>query len=130
MVSEPRRGYGRACLAALAVLPAEIEIVVFLDADASDDPSEATRLVEPILRGEADLVVGSRARGHAQPGSLFRTQRAGNRLAVGLIRLLYLRAASVDILGRDLVARSCKGRRHVRVLTQAPFFLGRWPRLR
>lgn len=89
VVSEPRRGYGRACLAALAMLPAEIEIVVFLDADASDDPSEAVRLVEPILRGEADLVVGSRARGHAQPGSLFWTQRVGNRLAVGLIRLLY-----------------------------------------
>ncbi len=89
VVSEPRRGYGRACLAALAALPAEIEIVVFLDADASDDPSEATRLVEPILRGEADLVIGSRARGHAQPGSLFWTQRVGNRLAVGLIRLLF-----------------------------------------
>ncbi|MCH6554317.1 MAG: glycosyltransferase [Acidobacteria bacterium] len=89
VVSEPRRGYGRACLAALAALPAEIEIVVFLDADASDNPSEAVRLVEPILRGEADLVIGSRARGHAQPGSLFLTQRVGNRLAVGLIRLLY-----------------------------------------
>ncbi len=88
-VSEPRRGYGRACLAALAMLPSEIEIVVFLDADASDDPSEAVRLVEPILRGETDLVVGSRARGHAQPGSLFWTQRVGNRLAVGLIQLLY-----------------------------------------
>ncbi len=89
VVSEPRRGYGRACLAALAVLPAEIEIVVFLDADASDDPSEATRLVEPILRGEADLVIGSRARGHAQPGSLFWTQRMGNRLAVMLIWNLF-----------------------------------------
>jgi glycosyltransferase involved in cell wall biosynthesis len=89
VVSEPRRGYGRACLAALAALSAEIEIVVFLDADASDDPSEAIRLVEPILRGEADLVIGSRALGHAQPGSLFLTQRVGNRLAVELIRLLY-----------------------------------------
>ena len=89
VVSEPRRGYGRACLAALAALPAESEIVGFLDADASDNPAEAVRLVEPILRGEADLVIGSRARGHAQPGSLFLTQRVGNRLAVGLIRLLY-----------------------------------------
>ena len=89
VVSEPRRGYGRACLAALAALPDDIEIIVFLDADASDDPSEAVRLVEPILRGEADLVIGSRARGHAQPGSLFWTQRLGNRMAVGLIRLLY-----------------------------------------
>lgn len=89
VVREPRRGYGRACLAALAALPADIDIVVFLDADASDDPSEAARLVDPILRGEADLVIGSRLCGQAQPGSLFWTQRLGNRLAVGLIRFLY-----------------------------------------
>ncbi len=89
VVSEPRRGYGRACLAALAALPAKIEIVVFLDADASDDPSEAVRLVEPILRGETDLVIGSRTRGHAQPGSLFPTQRLGNCLAVVLIWILF-----------------------------------------
>jgi len=89
VVEEPRRGYGQACLAGLARLGPDTDIVVFMDADGSDIPSEATRLVEPILRNEADLVIGSRALGGAAPGSLRWAQRWGNRLAVGLIRLLY-----------------------------------------
>lgn len=87
VVSEPRRGYGRACLAGLAALEPEVDIVVFLDADGSDLPTDARRLVEPILRGEADLVVGSRVLGEAEPQALRLVQRWGNRLAVALIRL-------------------------------------------
>ena len=56
VVREPRRGYGRACLAGLAALDPQAEIVVFMDADASDVPGEAVRLVEPIAAGRADLV--------------------------------------------------------------------------
>lgn len=89
VVSAPRRGYGRACLAALAVLPADTQVVVFLDADASDFPAEAIRLIEPILRKEADLVIGSRARGRAQSGALLLHQRLANDFFVTLIRLLY-----------------------------------------
>lgn len=89
VATEPRRGYGRACLAGLATLEAEIDVVVFMDADGSDVPPEAARLLEPILRDQADLVVGSRALGRAQPGSMRWPQRWGNRLAVALIRLLY-----------------------------------------
>lgn len=89
VVAEPRRGYGRACQAGLAALKGEAEIVVFMDADASDVPAEALSLVEPILRGEADLVLGSRVRGRAEPGALFAHQRWGNWLAVTLIRLLF-----------------------------------------
>ncbi len=89
VVEEPRRGYGQACLAGLARLGADTDIVVFMDADGSDEPSEAVHLIAPILRGEADLVIGSRALGGAEPGSLRWAQRWGNRLAVGLIRLLY-----------------------------------------
>lgn len=89
VVTEPRRGYGRACLAGLATLPPETDIVVFMDADASDLPAEAARLVEPIARGEADLVIGSRILGQAEPRALGRLQNWGNRLAVALVRLLY-----------------------------------------
>ena len=89
VVEEPRRGYGRACLAGLARLGLDTDIVVFMDADGSDVPAEAARLIEPIFRGEADLVIGSRALGGAEPGSLRWAQRWGNRLAVGLIRLFY-----------------------------------------
>lgn len=89
VVSEPRRGYGRACLAGLGALDGAADIVLFMDADASDVPAEAPQLLEPILRGEADLVIGSRRLGRAAPGALAAHQRWGNRLVVGLIRLLF-----------------------------------------
>ncbi|GIX07023.1 MAG: glycosyl hydrolase [Candidatus Poribacteria bacterium] len=87
VVREPQRGYGSACLAGIAALPPEVEIVVFLDADFSDDPSELPRLLEPILRGEADLVIGSRVLGRREPGALAPQARWGNWLATRLIRL-------------------------------------------
>ncbi len=88
-VLERRRGYGQACLAGLAALGRDPDIVVFMDADGSDLPAEAENLLEPIRRGEADLVIGSRTLGGAAPGSLTAPQRWGNRLSVGLIRLLF-----------------------------------------
>lgn len=89
VVAEPRRGYGRACLAGLAALDPDIDIVVFMDADGSDIPAEAVHLIESIQRDEADLVIGSRVLGRAEPNALGWAQRWGNRLAVTLIRLLY-----------------------------------------
>lgn len=89
VVSEPRRGYGRACLAGLAALDGVADIVVFMDADSSDVPGEVSSLLEPILRGEADLVIGSRRLGRAAPAALGWHQRGGNRLVVALIRLLF-----------------------------------------
>jgi len=98
VVREPRRGYGSACLRGLAALRADPPgIVLFLDADASDDPAEAPRLIEPIAAGRADLVVGSRVLGGADPGSLTPAQRFGNRLATRLLRLLH--GASYTDLG-------------------------------
>jgi len=89
VVLEPRRGYGQACLAGLAALGRDPDIVVFMDADGSDLPAEVEMLLEPIRRNEADLVTGSRTLGGAAPGSLTWPQRWGNRLSVGLIRLLF-----------------------------------------
>lgn len=86
---EPERGYGATCLAALAILPDDVEIVAFLQADGSEDPAEAPRLLNPIRRNEADLVLGSRPLGHPEPGALLPHQRFGNWLACALIRLLY-----------------------------------------
>ena len=73
----------------MANLPPGIDTVVFMDADASDDPSEAAMLLEPILQGRADFVLGSRTLGKAEKGSLQRRQRFGNLLATFLIRLLF-----------------------------------------
>ncbi len=89
VVSEPRRGYGQACLTGLAALGDDADIVVFMDADGSDVPGEAEWLLEPIRRGEADMVIGSRALGEAEPGSMTWAQRWGNRFSVALIWLLY-----------------------------------------
>ncbi len=89
VVSEPHRGYGRACLAGLAALGRDADIVVFMDADGSDVPAEVESLLEPLHRDQADLVLGSRALGRAERGSLTWPQRWGNWLSVALIRLLF-----------------------------------------
>jgi glycosyltransferase involved in cell wall biosynthesis len=89
VVTEPQRGYGAACLRAMASLPPDTDTVVFMDADSSDDPSEAASLLEPILKGRADFVLGSRTLGKAEKGSLQPHQRFGNELATFLIRVLF-----------------------------------------
>ncbi|RMG15678.1 MAG: glycosyltransferase family 2 protein [Planctomycetota bacterium] len=93
VVYEPRRGYGAACLRALQAcrrLPGgPPEVVCFLDADFSDYPEELPAVVGPVLAGEADLVVGSRAILPEARRALLPQARYGNALAVRLIRLLW-----------------------------------------
>ena len=86
---EPRRGYGNACLRALRALPPDTDVVVFMDGDGSDVPAEASGLLGPITEGQADLVLGSRRLDRSERGSLGLAQRLGNRLATGLIGLIY-----------------------------------------
>lgn len=86
VVREPRRGYGSACLAGLRALPADGDVVVFLDGDGSDEPGALARLVAPIAGGAADLVVAARA---AEPGALTAAQRLGNALAAAWLRLRF-----------------------------------------
>jgi len=87
-VIAPGPGYGRACLAA-ARTAAGCAIVVFMDGDGADDPQAIARLVQPILAGERDFVIGSRARGNRAPGSIAWHQLAAGWLAGWAIRLLY-----------------------------------------
>lgn len=88
VVSEPTLGYGAACLAGLAALPTQ-DIVVFLDGDYSDYPEDMADLVDPIVAGNADLVIGSRVLGRADAGSLTLQQRFGNALATWLIGMIW-----------------------------------------
>ena len=88
VVHEPRRGYGRACLTGLACADAP-DVVVFLDGDYSDRPSELPILLAPIIEGRADITLGSRLQGQRSTGALPWHQVLGNRLAASLIRLLY-----------------------------------------
>ena len=93
VVHEQRRGYGAACLRGLAAA-GRPDIVVFLDADHSDEPAEMPQLVEPIMRDEADLVIGSRVLGEAEAGALSPPQRFGNALASFLLRRIWGQACS------------------------------------
>jgi glycosyltransferase involved in cell wall biosynthesis len=83
------RGYGAACAGALGALAADVDLVVFMDADGSDDPAEMASLIEPIVDGRADLVIGSRALGVVERGALTPQQRFGNWLATRMIRAIY-----------------------------------------
>jgi glycosyltransferase involved in cell wall biosynthesis len=84
VVTEPVRGYGRACQTALAALP-PVDVVVFLDGDASDAPGEMADLLAPIGSGVADFVIGSRTLGVRERGALTPQQVFGNALACWLI---------------------------------------------
>jgi glycosyltransferase involved in cell wall biosynthesis len=88
VIQESRRGYGRACLTGLATANSP-DIVVFLDGDYSDRPSELPILLGPIIQGHADITLGSRLGEQRIPAALPWHQVFGNRLAAGLIRLLY-----------------------------------------
>ena len=105
VIQEPRRGYGRACLTGLAAANSP-DIVVFLDGDYSDRPSELPLLLAPILDEGADITLGARL-GQSSADALPWHQAFGNRLAAGLIRVLYrlkitdlgpFRAARADVL--------------------------------
>jgi len=107
VIAEPRRGYGRACRAGVDAISPESAIVVFLDGDGSDCPEFLGRLVEPIVRGTHDFVIGSRTRGQREPGSMNFQQIASGYIAGWLIRLIYgvkftdmspFRALRVDLL--------------------------------
>ncbi len=90
VVHEPERGYGAACLRALDALRSDPpDVVVFLDADFSDDPRELPLLLAPIAAGEAELVVGSRTRGRKERFALTPQQEVGNRIACAALRLAY-----------------------------------------
>ena len=108
VVREDRRGYGYACRAGVTAAH-DADIIVLLDGDAADDPHDLPGLLQPLLSGAADLVVGSRALGAPDAGALTRPQVLGNRLAAWLMRVIY--GARVTDLGplrairrRDLLA--------------------------
>jgi glycosyltransferase involved in cell wall biosynthesis len=88
VVSEPRRGYGLACVAGAQAATAGC-VIVFSDGDGSDDPAALPRVATPVLRGRADLVVGSRTLGQSERGALRPHQLAGNRLFSWLLRTFW-----------------------------------------
>jgi glycosyltransferase involved in cell wall biosynthesis len=92
VLSEERKGYGHACLKGLdyiSKLYAKPDIIVFLDADYSDHPEELTKLIAPITEQGMDMVIGSRALGQKERGSMTPQQIFGNWLATRLLKIIY-----------------------------------------
>ncbi len=107
VITEPRRGYGRACLTGIDAASAP-NVIVFLDGDYSDRPAELPLLLAPIAEGRADITLGSRLAGPRTPGALPWHSAFGNRLAAFLISLRFgqritdlgpFRAVRADVLG-------------------------------
>lgn len=89
---QPKAGYGNACLKGMEYISEEDikpEIIVFLDGDYSDYPSELTKIVAPILEDDIDFVVGARVKELREAGSMTFPQRFGNALATRLMKLFF-----------------------------------------
>lgn len=92
VLDETRQGYGSACLKGISHIASKSstpDIVVFLDADYSDHPEEMGDIIKPIIVGKADMVIGSRALGDKEKGSMMPQQIFGNWLATRLMRLTH-----------------------------------------
>ncbi|MEO1099743.1 MAG: glycosyltransferase family 2 protein [Bacteroidota bacterium] len=92
VLREEIKGYGRACLKGINYVSDSVDkadIIVFIDADYSDYPEEIEKLMAPIISDKADLVIGSRALGNLEKGSMTPQQVFGNWLATRLIKLFY-----------------------------------------
>lgn len=92
VLDELRQGYGFACLKGIDYLKKmeqKPDIVVFLDADYSDHPEELPQIVAPILESDVELVIGSRALGNKERGSMTPQQVFGNWLATKLMKWFY-----------------------------------------
>ena len=89
VVSEARRGYGRAIQHGIAAVRPDAEILVFLDGDGSDRPEMIPTLIAPLVAGHAVFVHGTRVRGAREPGSLSAQQLIAGRVAQVLLRLVY-----------------------------------------
>jgi glycosyltransferase involved in cell wall biosynthesis len=92
VLNEPKPGYGWACLKGMdyvSKMEIKPDIIVFIDGDYSDYPAELTNVVAPIIHQQIDLVIGSRALGAKEKGSMTFPQRFGNWLATRLMRVFY-----------------------------------------
>lgn len=90
LLFESKKGYGYPCLRGIEYLKEKNpDIVIFLDGNYSDYPTEIIKLITPIVREDYDIVIGSRVMGNYEKGSLRVPVYFGNLLATTLIRLLY-----------------------------------------
>lgn len=86
VLTQPIRGYGRACWEGYQQLDTAVEWILFCDADGSDDLTYVARLVAEAQNG-ADFALGNRRTSAAERGAMTPVQQFGNGLATTLINL-------------------------------------------
>jgi glycosyltransferase involved in cell wall biosynthesis len=90
VASEPTRGYGRACLKGLQTASdLGAEILIYMDGDGSDDPTDLPMMLEPLKEGRTDFVIGSRVDRRSERGAIPPQARLGNWLVSRMISTLY-----------------------------------------
>ena len=92
VLEEEKKGYGWACMKGINFanqMDVKPDIIVFLDGDYSDYPQELPLVVQPIIERNMDLVIGSRALGKQESGSMTFPQRFGNWLSTRMMHLFY-----------------------------------------
>ena len=104
IIQESRKGYGSACWAG-SQAARQSDLIVFLDGDRSDDPAQLERIADPVIHGQADLVIGSRIGGSLEKGSMPLHAQLGNRMIVLLLRLLY--GVRITDIGSFRAIRTC-----------------------
>ena len=105
VIRERRRGYGRACHSGVLAANRDCQVLAFMDADGSDVPSDLARLIQPVLAGQADFVLGSRILGTREPGSLLPSQVFAAGLA-GMLMRLRLGVRYTDMGPMRVISRS------------------------
>lgn len=90
VLNESLMGYGAACLKGIDYLEGKgFELVVFLDGDYSDYPVEIGLLIDPVISGEFDFVLGSRILGIHEKGALPIQSKIGSVIAGFFINLFW-----------------------------------------
>lgn len=114
VIEQPQRGYGAACLAGLAEVDRmireedrRIEVVLFADADYSDHVDAVGSLIEPILDGEQDFVLGSRIKGDREKGAMPPQSIYGNKFACWLMRTFVGKNSYTDLGPLRAIRYSC-----------------------
>ena len=115
VVNSPR-GYGAACAAGAKAAVQSSDVLVFLDGDGSDDVGALDQLVEPLLQGHADFVIGSRMSGKAEPGSLNGAQIFAASLIGALVKMFY-GFRYTDMGPFRAIRRDCLEAMHMREMT-------------
>ena len=96
VIPELNQGKGNAIRTGFQSLPKDVDYVVMLDGDNTYKPAEILRLIEPLERGFADVIVGSRLEGKMTQNAMSFSHRLANWVFTFITRRLYTNANVTD----------------------------------